>query len=386
VPLGNSISCVDQSACRLVVLAGDHGAMSFRVIYFLLRRLLAMLALRLGDDDAKDAELLVLRHELAVLRRQVPHVRYQPADRLWLAALSRLIPRGRWAEVFAVTPATLLRWHHRLVSKRWTYPAKRGPGRPPTHAALRKLILRMAAENPTWGHRRIQGELAGLGYPIAPSTVWEILNKAGIDPAPRRAGPSWREFLTAQATQLIACDFLHVDTVLLRRIYVLIFIEHGTRRLHIAGATANPTGEWVTQQARNLAMDLGHRCDSLAFLIRDRDSKFTTAFDAIFAGEGIRILKSPPQAPKANAVCERMVGTLRREILDRMLIVNTRHLLGTLDAYARHYDQHRPHQSRQQRPPDIRTLPVRPSTDLDAHRTRRHSVFGSPINEYHQAA
>ncbi len=162
--------------------------MSFRVIYFLLRRLLATLALRFWDDDAKDVELLILRHEIAVLRRQVPHVRYQPADRLWLAALSRLLSRRRWVEVFAVTPATLLRWHHRLVSKRYTSCwATRGPGRPPTHAALWKLILRMAAENPTWGHRRIQGELATLGYPIAHSTVWEILNKAGIDPAPRRA-------------------------------------------------------------------------------------------------------------------------------------------------------------------------------------------------------
>ena len=210
--------------------------------------------------------------------------------------------------------------------------------------------------------------------------------KAGIDPAPRRSGPSWREFLTAQATQLIACDFLHVDTVLLRRIYVLIFIEHGTRRLHIAGATAHPTGDWVTQQARNLAVDLDKRLESLAFLIRDRDSKFTAAFDAVFATEGIRILKSPPQAPKANAICERMVGTLRREILDRSLVVNTRHLLGILDAYATHYNQHRPHQSRQQLPPETTTLPVRPTSDLDARRIRRHPVLGNLVNEYHHVA
>jgi putative transposase len=360
--------------------------MSLRVIYFLLGRLLAVLALRVRDEVAKDAELLVLRHEIAVLRRQVPRVRYEPADRLWLAALSRLLPRRRWTQVFAVTPATLLRWHRRLVARRWTYPAKRRPGRPPTHGALRELILRMAAENPTWGHRRIQGELAILGYPIAHSTVWEILTKAGVDPAPRRSGPSWQEFLTAQATQLIACDFLHVDTVLLRRIYVLIFIEHGTRRLHIAGATANPTGDWVAQQARNLALHLDKRLESLAFLIRDRDSKFTTAFDDVFASEGIRILKSPPQAPRANAVCERMIGTLRREILDRMLVVNTRHLLALLAIYTRHYNQHRPHQSRQQQPPDTTTLPIRPVADLDAHRIRRHPVHGSAINEYQHAA
>jgi putative transposase len=360
--------------------------MSFRVIYFLLRRLLAMVALRVRGEGAKDAELLVLRHEIAVLRRQVPNVRYQPADRLWLAALSRLLPRRRWTEVFTVKPATLLRWHRRLVSKRWNYSAQRGPGRPPTHGVLQRLILRMAAENPTWGHRRIQGELATLGYPIAHSTVWEILMKSGVDPAPRRSGPSWREFLTAQATQLIACDFLHVDTVLLRRSYVLIFIEHGTRRLHIAGATAHPTGDWVTQQTRNFAVDLDKRLESLAFLIRDRDSKFTAAFDAVFATEGIRILKSPPQAPKANAICERMVGTLRREILDRTLVVNTRHLLGILDAYATHYNQHRPHQSRQQLPPETTTLPVRPISDLDARRIGRHRVLGNLVNEYHHVA
>ena len=359
---------------------------SFRMVYFLFGRLLTVVALRFRSDAAKYAELLVLRHEVAVLRRQVPHSRYRPQDRVWLAALSRLLPRRRWAEVFAMTPATLLRWHRRLVAGKWTYTERRRPGRPPTSTALRQLVLRLAKENPTWGHRRIQGELVGLGYRIAHSTVWEILTKAGVDPAPRRCGPTWREFLSAQSQQIIACDFLSVDTVLLRRLYVLIFVEHGTRRLHVAGVTANPTGEWVAQQARNLAVRIEQRFDSLAFLIRDRDSKFTWSFDGVFVAENIRILKSPPQAPRANAICERLVGTLRREVLDRLLIVNSRHLQSVLVAYAKHYNGHRPHQSRKQQAPDTEALPARTAADLDAQRVRRHRVLGNLINEYHEAA
>jgi transposase len=189
---------------------------------------------------SKDAELLALRHENAVLRRQVGRVRYQPGDRLWLAALSRLVPRRRWGEVFPVTPATLLAWHRRLVARKWDYSSRRRPGRPPTAAAVRKLVIRIAEENPTWGHRRVQGELIRLGHPIAASTVWQILHDAGIDPAPRRTGPTWKQFLTAQACGIIAVDFVHVDTVLLRRVYALIVIEHATRRAHLAGITASP--------------------------------------------------------------------------------------------------------------------------------------------------
>ena len=362
------------------------GVVSFRMIYFLFGRLLTVAALRFRKDAAKDAELLILRHEVAVLRRQVPHSRYRPQHRVWLAALSRLVPRRRWAEVFAVTPATLLRWHRQLVAGKWTFTERRCPGRPPTSAALRRLVLRLAKENPTWGHRRIQGELVGLGYRIAHSTVWEILTKAGVDPAPRRCGPTWREFLSAQSQQIIACDFFSVDTVLLRRLYVLIFVEHGTRRLHVAGVTANPTAEWVAQQARNLAMSSETRLESLAFLIRDRDSKFTWSFDGVFVAENIRILKSPLQSPRANAICERLVGTLRREALDRLLIVNSRHLEAVLVAYAKHYNGHRPHQSRDQQAPDAKALPVRHVADLAAHRVRRRRVLGGLINEYREAA
>src|SRR5829696_5162747 len=217
--------------------------------------------------------------------------------------------------------ADVLRWHRQLVTRRWSYPSRR-PGRPRTGKAIRDLVLRMARDNPSWGHRRIQGELIGLGYPVAASTVWAILRRAGVDPAPRRDRPGWRQFLTAQARGIIACDFFTVETVLLRRLYVLIFIELADRRVHLAGVTTHPTGEWVTQQARNLLLDLDERVAGLRYLIRDRDAKFGASFDAVFTAANIQIITTPPQAPRANAVCERMVGTLRRKLLDRILIVN----------------------------------------------------------------
>ena len=238
--------------------------MIISVVCLLVRCLLGCLMVLTRRQVSRDAELLVLRHENAVLRRQISRVRYQLGDRLWLAALSRLIPRQRWAEVFAVTPATLLAWHRRLVARKWDYTSRRRrPGRPSTAAAIRKLVIRVATGNPSWGHRRVQGELVKLGHPIAASTVWQILHAAGIDPAPRRSGPTWKQFLTAQARGVLAADFVHVDTVLLRRIYALIVIEHGTRRVRLAGITAHPDGAWTTQAARNFLMDLGQRATSV---------------------------------------------------------------------------------------------------------------------------
>ncbi|MFL6051450.1 MAG: integrase core domain-containing protein [Actinoallomurus sp.] len=281
-----------------------------------------------------------------MLRRQAGGPRWDHTDRLWLTALSRLVNRRRWLDVFPVTPATILRWHRDLVARKWTFTDRRRPGRSSTGASIKRLIVRMARENPTWGHRRIQGELARLGYAIAASTVWEILHAAGIDPAPRRAGPTWRQFLSVQAHAIIACDFLMVETVLLKRLYVLVFIEHGTRRLHLAGVTAHPTGAWAVQQARNLAMDLGERVETLRFLIRDRDPLFTAAFGEVFKAEGLRITTTLPKTPRMNAVCERVIGTFRRELLDRILILGERHLTLVLREYLIHYNRHRPHQSR----------------------------------------
>jgi transposase len=297
--------------------------MLLSLVYRLLRCLFGLLAVLARSDLSKDAELLVLRHENQVLRRQLGgRPRWDHADRLWLAALSRLVSRRRWPQVFPVTPATILRWHRDLVARKWTYTDRRRPGRPSTGTSVKALIIRMARENAAWGHRRIQGELARLGYAIAASTVWEILHAAGIDPAPRRAGPTWQEFLTAQAHAIIACDFLVMETVLLKRLYVLVFIEHGTRRLHLAGVTAHPTGAWAVQQARNLAMDLDDRLGTLKFLIHDRDPLFITTFGEVFRAEGLRIITTLPKTPRMNAICERVNGTLRRELLDQTLILN----------------------------------------------------------------
>ena len=254
--------------------------MTLGLVYLMLVRALGWLALLARSDAAKDVEILVLCHEVAVLRRTNPRPTFTWLDRAVLSALGRLLP-APLRQLRLVSPRTLLRWHAQLVARHWTYPRRR-PGRPPIPPPIRALVLRMARENPRWGYRRIQGELVGLGHAMAASTVWKILKNAGLDPAPRRAGPTWRQFLFAQAHAILAVDFAHVDTVFLRRLYVLVVVEHGRRRVHIAGITAHPTDVWVTQQARNLLMDLGERADRFRFLIRDRDSKFTAAFDAVF--------------------------------------------------------------------------------------------------------
>ncbi|MGO8886378.1 MAG: integrase core domain-containing protein [Streptosporangiaceae bacterium] len=359
--------------------------MILSALYLLARCLLSCLMVMARHESSKDAELLVLRHQNAVLRRQISRVRYEPADRLWLAALSRLIPRQRWGEVFAVTPATLLAWHRRLVRRKWDFTSRRRRGRPPTAAVIRKLVIRIATDNPSWGHRRVQGEPVRLGHPIAASTVRQILHRAGIDPAPRRPGPTWKQFLTAQAAGILAVDFLHVDTVLLRRIYALIVIEHDTRRVHLAGITANPDGAWTTQAARSVMMDLGQRATPVKFLIRDRAGQFTDAFDAVFKADGIRILASPPQAPRANAICERFIGTLRREVLDRLLIVNEHHLRRVLTEYLLHYNTARPHHALGQlAPAQAHTRP--PDINLAEHRIRRKQVLGGLTSQYQIAA
>jgi len=228
----------------------------YSLVYLLARRLFELVVLRARTDASKDIEILVLRHEVSVLRRPVSRLRLRPADRAVLSVLSVALSRVQWP-VFFVQPKTLLRWHRELVSRKWTYPATKPPGRPPTAQVVRELVRRLATENPTWGYRRIQGELVSLGHRVAPSTVWLILQRAGLDPAPRRSGPTWREFLSAQAAAIVACDFFTIDTVSLRRLYVLFFIELGSRRVHLAGITTHPTESWVTQQARNLLMNLG---------------------------------------------------------------------------------------------------------------------------------
>ena len=356
----------------------------FSVLYSAFRVLLALVVARGRGESAKDVELLVLRHEVAVLRRQVTRARLEPKDRLVLAALARMLPR-ELVRVRIVTPATLLRWHRQLVARHWTYPPKMksAGGRPRTAAVVRELVVRLARENPSWGHRRIHGELVGLGYRLAAATVWNILRKAGLDPAARRQGPSWREFCRAQAATMLACDFFTVDTVLLRRIYVFFVLEVGSRRVHVLGVTRHPTGQWVTQQARNLMLALGEQADGFRFLVRDRDTKFTASFDAVFADVGIEVLRSPPRAPKANAYPGRWVSTIRRECLDRMLIFGQRQLVHVLTAFEAHYNAHRPHRALEQRSPIDSGRPQQPCS---AGAVRRTEVLGGLINEYRQAA
>ena len=273
--------------------------MTIRMLYLIFVRLTGWLALLARSSASKDAELLVPRQEVAVLRRQNPRPKLDWADRAVLAALARLLPPLRMRRL--VTPETLLRWHRRLVRWRWTYP-RRG-GRPPVDARIAVLIEQMARENPGWGYKRIQGELLGLGYRVGASTVRRVLKRLRIPPAPQRSRSTWRQFLRTQAATMLACDFFHVDcAVTLRRLYVFFVIEVGTRHVHVLGVTAHPDGAWTIQQARNLLMDLGDRADQFRFLIRDRAGQFTDAFDAVLADAGIRVVKIPPRRPAHETV------------------------------------------------------------------------------------
>jgi putative transposase len=350
-----------------------------RLLYLIFRQVMAWLGMLARSAQSKNAEILVLRHEVAVLRRQVSRPRLSWADRAVFKSTDPVTVPS--------LPSASDRHpgHHRAVAPR---PGKAAldaaPKWRPAHSPeLRWLVLRLAAENPSWGYRRIHGELAGLGYQIGASTVWSILQRAGIDPAPRRDGPNWRQFLRVQARGILATDFLCVDTLLLQRLYVLFVVEHGSRRVHLLGITAHPSGAWVAQQARNFLMDLGDRAAEFTVLIRDRDSKFTSVFDAVFASEGMRILRTPVRAPRANGIAERWIGTARRELLDRLLIINRRHLMAVLTEYIAHFNDHRPHRALNQAAP-LRSLPP-PTAPSQLHLRRRDRLDGL-IHEYTQVA
>ena len=358
--------------------------MALSFVYLAFVRVLELLRLQRCDAADLAIEVIVLRHEVAVLRRQVTRPALRPADRALLAALSRLLSRSKRSRFF-VQPETLLRWHrHRdLVRRRWTYPHR--PGRPSIPVGTARLVVRLARENPTWGYRRIHGELVGMGIGLAPSSVWAILKRHGIEASPTRSGPTWGEFLRAQASTFLACDFFTVDTVLLRRLYVLFFIEHGSRKVHVAGATTSPTQSWVTQQARQLAWSLGERLVPAKWLIRDRDAKFTASFDDVLRSEGIRVIRTPVRSPRANAIAERFLGTVRRECLHRMLILGRRHLMAVLGEFVDHYNTHRPHRSLDHLAP----CPPAPTERRSMHqlgRAVRADRLGGLIHEYRLVA
>ena len=352
------------------------------LLSLVIRAFARLLAGRRGDGGAKDLEILVLRHQLRVLRRKSGRPKLKALDRVLLAAVSRVLDRDRWAS-FMVTPQTLVRWHRELVRRKWTYGRAGKAGRPRVDPEIRDLILRLARENSRWGAVRIQGELRKLGIRVGATTIRMLLRRSGLGPAPRRTGPTWSEFLRAQAKGIIACDFFCVETVWLKTLYVLVFIELGTRRVHVTASTAHPDSAWVTQQGRNLSMDLEERTSPVRFVIHDRDSKFSGPFDEVFRSEGAQVILTPIRAPNANAHAERWVRTVRAECLDWMLVLGRRHLDRVLRTYAAHYNGQRPHRALQLAAP----VPDMPSPmPVHPRGVRRRDVLGGLIHEYYRAA
>jgi transposase InsO family protein len=347
----------------------------------LFRLVLSRIGWLFATGDERDAEILALRHQVLVLQRQVARPRFTEADRTILAVLSAVFDRARLTRVLLIVqPATVIGWHRRLVVRRWTQPATPKRGRPPVAVEIRRLAIRMATENPTWGYRRVHGELHRLGHRVAASTVWKLLRAAGIDPTPTRTGPTWAQFIRSQAKAIIATDFCCVDTVTLRRLHVLFFIEIGSRRVHLAGVTSNPTGAWTTQAARNFLMAAE---EQFRFVVHDGAGQYSPAFDAVFTGGAMTAITTPPRAPRANAYAERWVRTLRHELLDRTLIFNERQLRSLLSEYVAHYNAHRPHRGLDQLAPDddAMVVPIAAGQPVD-----RHTTCAGLINEYRNAA
>jgi putative transposase len=351
------------------------------LVYLLLRRVVRLIAGSSNGLTNTEVEVVVLRHQLMVLKRQLGRPRLRRRDRLFLAAISRALPRARWSS-FVVSPQTLLRWHRELVRRKWTYRQAPTGGRTPIIDEVRELILRIARENPRWGCLRIRGELAKLGVRVSATKIRTLLRANGLGPAPRRAGPTWSEFLRSQARGILAFDFFTVESLWLRTLYVLFAIEIGSRRVHVLGVTRNPDSAWVTQQARNLAV--GERLEGVRFLVRDRDSKFTGPFDEVFRSEGVRVIETPIRTPRANAFAERWVRTVRTECLDWMLVLGRRHLERVLRAYAAHYNEARPHRGLDLKTPEPRPEPL-PRPVLGG-RVRRHDLLGGHIHEYELVA
>ncbi|MDQ6617360.1 MAG: integrase core domain-containing protein [Actinomycetota bacterium] len=334
--------------------------------------------LRLGPNGAdNDVEIAVLRHQLAILQRQVPRPRYNDSDRRLLSMLARRLPRERWG-VFLVTPATLLCWQRQRIRRYWTQPPR--PARRLDDDTV-ELVLRLARENPRWGYQRIAGECAKVGVKLSATSVRNVLRRHRLPPAPRRDGPTWAQFLRSQAKGVLACDFFSVDTIALQRLYVPLFIELERRHVWLAGVTAHPDCDWVTQAARNLSMTLDDQGRQFKFLLRDRDTKFVDGFDTVLASDGVRVIKTPPRSPRANAYAERFVGTARRECLDWTLVFGRRHLEVVLAEYLAHYNAARPHRGVKLDAP----IPL-PTTVDTGNAIERLDRLGGLIHEYRRAA
>ncbi len=369
--VGNDLKLEVAALARLL-----SGLVLYASIYMLLRLAISLAVLRSSSDAERDLEILALRHQVAVLRRQVKRPDLLPADRMILAALGMRLPPGR----LLFSPATLLRWHRELVRKHWAaFGLRPRRGRPPVSDELRNLILRLGRENPRWGDRRIQGELLKLGYRVSATTIRSVLRRHRVPPAPRRDGLTWAQFLAAHAGAILACDFFTVDTVLLRTLYVLVFLEIGSRRILYANCTAHPNAAWVTQQARNLSWELNQLDTPIRLAIHDRDAKFVDEFDQVLRGEGARVALTPYRCPRANAHCERMIKTLRHEALDWLLIFGERHLQLVLRQYIDHYNQQRPHLALDLHPPQLAAAP-------GSGQVLRRQRLNGLINEYHRAA
>jgi putative transposase len=376
------------SLSRVLRTCDDLRLVGLKLVFLTVSSAMSLLRLSRREEWWKDAEILMLRHQLAVALRERPSAAAGLTwpDRAWLALLAGTLPIGRLAGMrLIVTPATILRWHRDIVRRRWARRSRRGrSGRPAVRRNVRSVVLRLARENESWGYRRIHGELAGLGIAVAPSTVWQILKDAGISPAPRRDGPGWAEFLRSQAQAMLALDFFTADLLNGTKVYVLAIIEHGTRCVRILGATEHPGQSWVVQQARNLLMDLEDARMNVKFVLHDRDASFTAAFDAVFEAAGARVVRSAVQAPRMNSIMERWIGSCRRELLDRTLIWNQRHLMTVLREYEDFYNSHRPHHTLNQAAP-LRPLPD-DVTDLDHLHLLRRDRAGGVIHEYRLVA
>ncbi|GAB3853188.1 hypothetical protein GCM10027610_082720 [Dactylosporangium cerinum] len=363
--------------------------MLLRLPYLALTSVFTLIRLIPVTDSDKNVEILTLRHQLAILQRQIDKPRLTPHDRAFLAALLHRLPKPKLRQLhLIVSPDTVLRWHRDLLRRHHAKQSRpKQPGRPPTVRSIQTLVLRMARENTSWGYRRAHGELAGLGIQVAASTVWEILKTNGIEPAPRRDHQTWATFLRGQAQAILAADFFETRTLTGARLYVFAVIEHATRRVRVLGATAHPTATWTTQLARNLVMDLHDAGTTVKHLIRDRDSKYAAAFDAVLEDEGIAITKTGVRVPRMNAIMERWVHSCRAELLDRTLIVNRAHLLHALHEYETFYNQHRTRRALHAAAP-LRPLPqpITAPDRLDHLDIRRRDRLGGILHEYEHAA